>query len=130
MPMFFLKFETRVPDFHGVTSKTVESSPGMDIYHLSEKELLELNRRVIERLKELEALRNNNERLDLQVGDRVGFEPVSGAMVKGTLTKFNSTTVCVLTDDGEKWNVSPRFLVKLRPSRPSLKKGNIIRLPT
>ncbi len=102
----------------------------MDIYHLSEKELLDLKRRISERLKELEALKNNNERADLQLGDRVGFEPVSGTLVKGTLTKFNSTTVCVLTDEGEKWNVSPRFLVKLRPSRGPLKKGNIIQLPT
>lgn len=102
----------------------------MDISQLSEKELIELNHRIIERLKHLETLKHQEGGSELSVGERVCFEPATGTVITGTLLKFNSKTVCVLTDQGEKWNVSPRFLVKLRPSREQHKKGNIIQLPS
>ena len=43
------------------------------------------------------------------LGQRVSFDP-DGRLRSGTLIKFNPKTVVVMTDDGQRWKVSPQFL--------------------
>ena len=47
----------------------------IDIDELSEKELIELNHRIVERLKFLESARRHKNRMDFNIGERVSFSP-------------------------------------------------------
>jgi len=43
------------------------------------------------------------------IGQRVSFEYQSGRIL-ATLVKYNRKTVTVVTDDGQRWNISPHLL--------------------
>jgi hypothetical protein len=87
----------------------------IDIDHLTEAELLDLNRRVVERLRFLHQMRAHATMLKFSIGDRVTFDTDDGRTVVGALMRYNKKTVSVLTDDGHRWNVSPRFLRPVEP---------------
>ncbi|MCD4779687.1 MAG: hypothetical protein K8S27_03950 [Candidatus Omnitrophica bacterium] len=84
----------------------------IDIEQLNKKELIDLNRRIIQRLKFLEAARANSEMMKFSVGDKVIFQPSGDEHQTGVLVKYNKKTVTVITDQGERWNVSPDLLTK------------------
>jgi hypothetical protein len=85
----------------------------IDIDKLTEAELLDLNNRIVERLRFLNHMRAHAEMLEFRIGDRVSFQPQGRAPVVGMLTRYNRKTVTVITDDGQHWNVSPQFLRKV-----------------
>ena len=87
----------------------------IDIDRLTEAELLDLNRRIVERLRFLYQLRAHATMLQFSIGDRVTFESDDGQTVVATLVRYNKKTVSVVTDDGYRWNVSPRFLRAVAP---------------
>ena len=100
----------------------------IDIDNLTEKELIDLNHRIVERLKFLESMKAHAGMMAFSVGERVRFYP-HGEAVVGMLVKYNRKTVTVLTDDGQKWNVSPHLLEKVKVSEsPVDKSGNVIKL--
>jgi hypothetical protein len=82
----------------------------IDIDKLTEAELIDLNNRIVERLKFLNQMRSHAQMLDFRIGDRVSFQPEGRPVVVGMLTRYNKKTVTVITDSGEHWNVAPRFL--------------------
>lgn len=82
----------------------------IDIDSLTEAELIDLNNRIVERLRFLHQARSHKRMLDFKIGDRVSFQPEGRAMVVGILTRYNKKTVTVLTEAGERWNVAPHFL--------------------
>jgi len=82
----------------------------LDIDHLSEAELIDLNRRIVERLKFLSHMRAHARMLAFSVGDRVSFQPDGRPTLFGILTRYNKKTVTVITEGGEHWNVSPHLL--------------------
>ena len=82
----------------------------IDIDRLSEAELVDLNNRIVERLRLLNQMRAHAEMLEFRIGDRVSFQPQGKPAVMGMLTRYNRKTVTVITDDGQHWNVSPQFL--------------------
>ena len=82
----------------------------IDLSKLSRKELVELNRRVVERIKELDADQTTDCMKGFSIGDKVSFEPPSGDPVKGMVIKKNKKTISVLDDSGHKWNVPPSYL--------------------
>lgn len=86
----------------------------IDIDKLSEEELIDLNHRIVERLKFLETMRAHAEMMEFSVGQKVSFRPPGRGKVTGTLVKYNRKTITVLTDDGRKWNVSPHLLEKVQ----------------
>lgn len=99
----------------------------IDIDTLSEKELIDLNHRIVERLKFLESMRAHAEMLEFSVGEKVCFQSSGHGEVVGILVKYNKKTVTVLTEDGQKWNVSPHFLGKIiKPKHKGKKSGNVI----
>lgn len=101
----------------------------IDIDQLTEAELVDLNRRIVERLRFLNQMRAHGRMLEFRIGDRVTFEPAGRSPVSGMLTRYNRKTVTVITDDGQQWNVSPMLLRKaesIRSSEPN--KANIIPL--
>ncbi len=82
----------------------------IDIDKLTEAELVDLNNRIVERLRFLNQMRAHAHMLEFRIGDRVTFEPEGRPSVSGMITRYNRKTVTVITDDGQHWNVSPRFL--------------------
>jgi len=100
----------------------------IDIDKLTEKELVGLNHRIVERLKFLESMKAHGEMMEFSVGEKVCFHPHGQTMV-GILVKYNRKTVTVLTEDGQKWNVSPHLLEKVKKSGSTVEKsGNVIEM--
>src|SRR5512144_1319805 len=87
----------------------------IDIDQLTEAELIDLNRRIVERLRFFHQMRAHATMLKFSIGDRVLFDTDDGRTVVGVLVRYNKKTVSILTDDGHRWNVSPRFLRPVEP---------------
>jgi len=85
----------------------------IDIDSLTEAELVDLNNRIVERLKFLHQARSHKRMLDFKIGDRVCFQPDGRAIMVGILTRYNKKTVTVITEAGERWNVAPAFLQRV-----------------
>ncbi|MCK8787576.1 hypothetical protein M0638_24730 [Roseomonas sp. NAR14] len=88
----------------------------INIDSLSEADLIDLNRRVVERLRLLQQMRAHTQMLAFRVGDRVSFQADGHGPIEGMLTRYNRRTVTVITDDGHQWNVSPSLLSKAVPA--------------
>lgn len=91
----------------------------IDIDHLTEAQLIDLNRRIVERLKFLAQMRSHACILDFSIGERVGFQPPGRPVQFGILTRYNKKTVTVITEDGGHWNVAPQLLSKVVDVPPS-----------
>ncbi|CAK10694.1 conserved hypothetical protein (plasmid) [Rhizobium johnstonii 3841] len=89
-----------------------EGTMTIDIDKLSEAELIDLNNRIVERLRFLHQMRAHKTMLNFSIGDRVAFEDQQGQTIEGTLTRYNKRSVTVIAHDGRHWNVSPGFLRK------------------
>lgn len=85
----------------------------IDIDGLTEAELIDLNNRIVARLRFLHQARSHKRMLDFKIGDRVSFQPEGRGMVVGILTRYNRRTVTVITDAGERWNVAPNLLHRI-----------------
>lgn len=107
------------------------SKKKIEIDSLSEEELVELNHRIVERLKFLDTYHAHKEMMQFSPGDKVSFRPSGRDALIGTLVKFNKKTVTVISESGQKWNVSPQLLslVKDIPTRSDKGKSSIIELP-
>ena len=79
-----------------------------DITHLSEDELLELNRRVVERLQFIQSSKNLTRLAQFSVGMTVEFALDNGRAITGTVARLNQTAT-VVTAAG-RWWVSPALL--------------------
>ena len=82
----------------------------IDIDHLTEAELVDLNNRIVERLRFLHQMRSHRKMLEFGIGDRVAFQPPGRPLLTGVITRYNKKTVTVVTDGGERWNVAPGLL--------------------
>ncbi len=65
----------------------------IDIDQLSEAELIDLNHRIVERLRFLSQMRAHVEMLEFKIGDRVTFQPHVQGQLEGLLTRYNKKTV-------------------------------------
>jgi hypothetical protein len=86
----------------------------IDIDKLTEEELTDLNHRIVARLKMLREARAHGEMMAFRIGDRVSFKPDGGPRIVGMLTRYNRKSVTVVTENGERWNVSPSLLSKVK----------------
>jgi|SRR5680860_267478 len=91
----------------------------IDIDRLSEAELIDLNHRVVERLRFLGQMRAHSAMLAFRIGDRVTFQPDGREPVVGMLTRYNRKTVTVITDEGQRWNVAPSALRESESNAPN-----------
>jgi hypothetical protein len=107
-----------------------EEQVTIDIDKLTEPELVDLNRRIAERLRFLQQMRAHKQMLAFRIGDRVAFGADGRGTVEGMLTRYNRRSVTVITDDGHQWNVSPALLS--RAAAPSAAepqaRPNLVRL--
>jgi len=93
---------------------------------MSYDELVALNHKIVERLKFLDSMHTHKEMMQFKPGDRVCFEPSGRGKQFGTLTKYNKKTVTVITESGQKWNVSPHLLSKVKSAKDSTNKQDKI----
>jgi hypothetical protein len=100
----------------------------IDIDTLTERDLIDLNNRIVERLKFMSHMRAHAEMLEFSVGDRVSFRPAGRGEVAGILTRYNRKTVTAITDDGQRWNVSPALISKVERTPAGVTEGNVIEL--
>jgi hypothetical protein len=100
----------------------------IDIDNLTEAELVDLNNRIVERLRFLSQMHAHAEMLEFKIGDRVAFQPAGRGEVIGMLTRYNRKTVTVITDDGQRWNVSPTFIRKVTKDVKGAPGQNVIEL--
>ena len=102
----------------------------IDIDKLSEGELVDLNNRIIARLRFLREMRAHSQMLEFSVGDHVSFQPEGRPLLTGMVTRYNRKTVTVITETGEHWNVSPGLLRKAEaPDKKAPAPTNVVRLP-
>lgn len=108
----------------------------IDIDGLTEAELVDLNHRVVERLRFLQHMRAHASMLEFRIGERVSFRPDVRPPVEGMLVRYNRKSVTVVTDDGQRWTVSPALLSRVtapnaagRQPSPKRRVGsNVVRL--
>ncbi|PXF32498.1 hypothetical protein WH50_04230 [Pokkaliibacter plantistimulans] len=101
----------------------------IDIDELTEEELVSLNHRIVERLKFIESFHNHKEMMQFSPGEQVSFQPPGRDRQIGILTKFNKKTVTVITESGQKWNVSPQLISKVKTVKPNKNKsGKVVAL--
>ena len=101
----------------------------IDIDKLSEAELIDLNHRIVERLRFLSQMRAHSQMLDFKVGERVTFHPDGHPRLFGILTRYNRKTVTVITDAGQHWNVAPTLLRKADAhQRTNTDKAKVVQL--
>ena len=91
----------------------------IDIDTLTEPELIDLNHRIVARLRVLRDMRAHVGMLEFRIGDRVTFQPPGRHPLQGVLTRYNRKTVTVITDDGAQWKYRRYSSAKLRNPRPT-----------
>ena len=90
----------------------------IDINHLSEEELIDLNHKIVSRLRFLREMRSHTQMLDFRIGEKVRFHPSGHPEVVGTLTRYNKKSVTVIAENGQRWNVHPSFLFRAVSETP------------
>jgi hypothetical protein len=86
------------------------STMSIDLTRLSEQELRDLNRRIVERLRLMQSARNLVELARLTVGMHVEFTIEDGRTFQGKITRLNRKTATVCCDPSGHWRVSPTLL--------------------
>jgi len=86
----------------------------IDIDDLSEKELIDLNNRIVARVKFLRDMRAHASMLEFSLGERVTFQPDGHPPLFGFVAKYNRKSVTVVTERGQHWTVAPNFLRKVK----------------
>jgi hypothetical protein len=101
----------------------------INLDELSEAELIDLNHRIVERLRFLSQMRAHSQMLDYKIGERVTFQPEGHPPLLGIVTRYNRKTVTVITDAGQHWNVAPRFLRRVDSGdRSEAGNANVVQL--
>lgn len=90
----------------------------VDIDKLTEAELIDLNNRIVARLRFLRQMGAHAAMLEFRIGDRVEFQPDGRPPVVGMLTRYNKKTVTVITDRGgrRKPDPAPREVTPALPA--------------
>jgi hypothetical protein len=102
----------------------------IDIDKLTEPELIDLNNRIVARLKFLQQMRAHASMLAFSLGERVSFQPDGHPVLFGVITKYNRKSVTVITEAGQHWTVAPSFLRRIKPVREESSEGaQVISLP-
>jgi len=101
----------------------------IDIDQLTENELIDLNNRIVARLRFMQQFRAHAQMLKFSIGDRVAFQPDSHPLLIGVITRYNKKTVTVITEGGQQWNVAPGFLRRAeQPVAAATQSGSTPRL--
>ena len=106
----------------------------IEIDKLTEAELIDLHNRIATRLNFLRDMRAHARMLDFSIGERVMFHPDGYGVLTGVIAKYNRKSVTILTEAGQRWNVSPSLLKRIErtvhnpPPKPA-PKASTLKLP-
>ena len=100
-------------DRNATPQKRPDTIP-IDIDKLTEPELVDLNNRIVARLRFLHQMRAHASMLEFRLGEKVSFQPDGHPVLFGVITKYNRKSVTVITEGGQHWTVAPNFLRKLK----------------
>lgn len=101
----------------------------IDINGLSEEELIDLNHRVVERLRLMRQVRTHVAMLEFRIGEQVSFAPDGRGPLVGVITRYNKKSVTVLTSSGESWRVAPYLLSRVNSEQGAgQNQGNVVSL--
>lgn len=100
----------------------------IDIDRLGEAELVDLNNRVVERLRFIRQAHAHLAMLEFGIGELVSFDPDGRGSVEGVIVRYNRKSVTLVTPEGQQWRVSPGFLRKVEAT-PETKGANVVQLP-
>lgn len=98
-------------------NRSIAVSMKIDIDKLAEADFVDLNNRIVARLRFLNQMRAHSEMLEFRIGDRVPFDPDGRPPVVGVLTRYNKKSVTIIAEDGQRWIVSPGLLRKAQESK-------------
>jgi len=102
----------------------------IDIDKLTEAQLIDLNNRVVARLKFLHEMRAHARMLDFSIGESVAFQPEGHPVLTGIIAKYNRKTVTIITTHGQQWNVAPALLRKSEAAAaPAAGSAQVINMP-
>ena len=90
---------------------------GINIDNLSEKELIDLNHKIVERLNFNAQMKHHSKMMEFSIGEKISFIPIGNEIRFGVITKYNTKTISVMTDYGMRWNVSPNLLNKIKDAK-------------
>ena len=99
-----------------------------DITKLSEDELLELNRRIVERLQFIRSAKNLTQLARFSVGMAVEFDADDGRTISGRVARLNQKTATVVSAAG-RWRVSPALLRLMPIGQESAPPSRIVEMP-
>lgn len=85
----------------------------IEIDKLTETELIDLYNRIATRLNFLRDMRAHARMLDFSIGERVIFHPDGYESLTGIIAKYNRKSVTIVTEAGQRWNVSPSMLKRI-----------------
>lgn len=101
----------------------------IDLTLLSEDELLDLNRRIVERLQLIRSAKHLTQLARFSVGMTVEFDTDDGRTVRGSIARLNRQTVTVVNPSG-RWRVSPSLLRTVETKNSSTASpGRIVEMP-
>jgi hypothetical protein len=102
----------------------------IDLTKLSEDELIELNRRIVERLQLIRSAKSLRQLAKFSVGMVVEFHTDDGRRMSGTVARLNRRTVTIVTASG-RWRVSPSLLRAVDASQTSTATGSrVVKMAT
>ena len=78
----------------------------IDLTRLSEQDLIDLNRRIVERLRLIRSARQLVQLARFTVGVQVEFATDDGRIVRGAITKLNRKTATVCCNTSGHWHVT------------------------
>ena len=95
----------------------------ININALSMDELLDLNKRIVSRLKEINAQEQAKAASQFRMGDIVSFVKTDDNIkVTGFILSIRKTKISILSETMKKWTVSPALLsLEQKPSKKLLK---------
>ena len=100
----------------------------LDLTKLSEDDLIELNRRIVERLQLLRSAKSLVQLARFSVGMMVEFETDDGRTISGTVARLNQRTATVVTASG-RWRVSPSLLrAAAAPQDTAMRSARVVAL--
>lgn len=102
----------------------------IDLTKLSEDELLELNRRIVERLQLMRSAKSLTQLARFSVGMLVEFDTDDGRTMSGTVARLNRQTATIVAASG-RWRVSPSRLRVVNPPQASTgSESAVVAMPT